>query len=66
MSRCAIIFTIQIRASLNPVTIMPNTHAAVGSRKDRIIFKYPMVKIKATNGKATTVQILVKGLIVEK
>ena len=64
MSKLAMNFTITIRASLNPVTIMPNTHAAVGSRKDRIIFKYPIVKIKATNGKATTVQRLVRGFIV--
>ncbi len=64
MSKLAINFTIQIRKSANPVTMMPNTAAALGSSKDRIIFKNPIVKIKATNGKATIVQILVKGLIV--
>jgi len=57
-------FTITIRASLNPVTMTPNNHAAVGSRKDRIIFKYPIVKIKATKGKAITVHKYVRGLIV--
>ena len=64
MSKFAMSLTTQISKSANSVTIMPKKAATVGSRKDRIIFKNPIVKIKATNGKATTVQILVKGLIV--
>jgi hypothetical protein len=43
---------------------MPKTNAALGSKKDKIIFKYPKVKIPAINGKTTTVQMLVSGLIV--
>jgi len=56
--------TMQMREWANAVTIMLNSAAAVGSSSERIIFKYPTVKSKATNGKAITVQILVSGLIV--
>ena len=60
----AIRSTTQISESDKKFTIMPNPNAAVGSRKDRAIFKYPVIKIKATNGKVITVQMLVSGLIV--
>jgi len=64
ISRCAINFTIQINKSANPVTITPSSAAALGSSKDRIIFKYPISKIKATGRKTTAAQILVSRLIV--
>ena len=56
--------TSQISESDKKFTITPSTAAKLGSKKERIIFKYPIVKIKAINGKATTVQMLVRGLIV--
>ncbi len=64
ISKCAKSFTIQIKNSANPVTSTPNIAVILGSRKDRMIFRNPMVKTPATNGKAITVQILVRGLIV--
>ena len=57
-------FTSQIRQSDRRAAVAPKTALNVGSKKNRIIFKNPMVKIKATSGKTTTVQILVRGLIV--
>jgi len=62
--KLAIPSTIQISKSDKKFTITPNTAAMLGSKKDRIIFKNPIVRIKATSGKAITVQILVRGLIV--
>ena len=57
----AISFTIIIRKSANPVAIIPNTNAAVGSRAARTIFKKPMANIVKTSGKTNTVQTAGSG-----
>ena len=62
--RPAMNFTIQMRILEKNDTADPNKPASVGSAKDKRILKKPKIRIKATKGKATTVQILVSGFIV--
>ena len=64
MFRLAINFTIQINEFDRALTTMPKIDAAVGNKNDRIILKYPIVKMAATKGNAMTVQMLVRGVMV--
>ena len=64
ISRCEMSFTVHTRTSDRKVTAMPKTELSVGSRKNKIIFKKPNVRIALTKGKTNTVQMPANGLIV--
>ena len=64
MSACAMSFTAQTRTSERNVAAMPNVQLNVGSMKNNSIFKKPRVRIAATKGKTSTVQMPASGLIV--
>ena len=64
ISRFAMSFTIQTRAPERNIAATPRIQLSVGSRKNKIIFKKPVIRIAPINGKTNTVQMLTNRLIV--